>query len=305
MNLLKLISTFSILFMCVPPAAAQAQSNEVKDAPLTVMLNVTVKDSFGKAVSDLPKDRFRVFEDEVLQKISIFEAKTRPLVFGIAVDASGSMRRQLSNAVGAGKLLVVEMKPEESAFVLRFVGEKQIEFMQELTSNKRSLERGLDNIYVEGGASAIIDALYESDKYLKEEARNEPAARRALVVMTDGEDRASFYKPEHLFARLRDSGLQVFVIALTHDLGRSRDRAEKFLKQLAQKTGGDIYHPDSVAALEQVARAIMIELRAPYVIGYEPTNPARDGKSRKLRVELAAQSSDEKLHVSVRPSFIP
>ncbi len=302
MNLLRL--TVLILLLC-SGSIAQAQSNETKSAPLTVQLNVTVTDAAGKPVADLTKDRFRVFEDDAPQTISIFEQKARPLVFGIAVDASGSMRSQLKLVVGAGKRLISELKPEESAFVMRFIGNKQIELIQELTSNKRSLERALDSVYVEGGLSAIIDAIFEANKYLTEETKVERGARRGLVLITDGEDRNSFYKPEQLFAELRESGLQVFVIALTKDLGRSRDRAENLLRQLALVTGGDIYDPESAAEFELATRTIMIELRSQYVIGYESTSSARNRKLRKLRVEVLDQTPEQRLKVSVRPSFIP
>src|SRR4029434_4947883 len=156
----------------------------------------------------------------------------------------------------------------------------------------------LDSFYVEGGQTAIIDAVYLSAEHVSEYKKDDPLAdrrRRALIVITDGEDRNSFYKQEQLFARLREEDVQIFVIGFINELdkeagfiGKSpRDKAVSLINKLASETGGRAFFPESISELPQIANEIVRDLRTQYVVSYDPTNKAHDGTYRAIKVTVA------------------
>jgi Ca-activated chloride channel family protein len=116
--------------------------------------------------------------------------------------------------VDAGKTIINSNKPGDETFLVRFISSDKIETVQDFTSNKELLTDGLESFYVEGGQTAIIDAVYLSAEHVSEYRKGDEGdrRRRALIVITDGEDRNSFYKQEQLFARLREEDVQIFVI---------------------------------------------------------------------------------------------
>jgi Ca-activated chloride channel homolog len=281
-----------------------AQSKDAKSSlPLTVKLNVSVTDANGQSITDLSQDQFRIFENDVPQTITVFERKDRPLVFGLAIDATGSMRRQLNRVVETGKLFAGELRPDESMFVVKFISSQKIELMQELTSNRVAIENQLDQIYVEGGLSSVVDAIYFANQYVVKETKGGANARRALILVSDGEDRKSKHTQDELLAELKESGLQVFAIALSGQLESDPAKAENFLRRVTQETGGTLYRLNDSTPVGPVVTQIMWELRAPYLMGFDSTNPVRDGKSRKVRVEVP--SANGKYAIGFRADYSP
>ncbi|HEV2705583.1 MAG TPA: VWA domain-containing protein [Pyrinomonadaceae bacterium] len=170
-----------------------------------------------------------------------------PLSYGLVVDNSGSLRSILDTVIDAAKVFVEGSGDDDEGFVIRFVSSHQITLLRDFTSNKRALYYALDEMYVEGGQTAIIDALYTAAEHLSKGAggSGERAGRvRALVLLTDGEDRASQHKEAKLFELLREQKIKVFVLGFPEMVrkngGSKKDfeRATAFLNQLAKETGG-------------------------------------------------------------------
>src|SRR5678809_688972 len=113
-------------------------------------------------------------------------------------------------------------KTGDETFLVRFISSDKIETVQDFTASKELLMDGLDSFYVEGGQTAIIDAVYLSAEHVSEYKKGDEGdrRRRALIVITDGEDRNSFYKQEQLFARLREEDVQIFVIGFVNELDK-------------------------------------------------------------------------------------
>ena len=187
---------------------------------------------------------------------------------------------------------------------MRFISSDKIETVQDFTANKDLLVDGLDSFYVEGGQTAIIDAVYLSAEHVSDYRKGDGGdrRRRALIVITDGEDRNSFYKQEQLFARLREEDVQIFVIGFVNELDKEaglirkspREKAVNLIKKLASETGGRAFFPESVADLPQIANEIVRDLRTQYVIAYNPTNKTPDGTYRAIRVTVDQPSDSEK-----------
>ncbi|MFN2512750.1 MAG: VWA domain-containing protein [Pyrinomonadaceae bacterium] len=269
-----------------------------------VTLNVRVIDRNNRPIDNVKESDFHVFEDGVEQPLAFFTREEVPVSYGLAVDNSGSLRSQLQSVIDAGKTIINSNKPGDETFLVRFISSDKIETMQDFTANMELLLEALDNMYTEGGQTAVIDAVFLSAERVAEYKKGDDndRRRRALIVVTDGEDRVSFYKQEQLFARLREADVQIYVIGFVNELERdggfirksSRDKAVNLLNKLASETGGRAFFPQSISELPQIANEIVRDLRTQYVVAYNPTNKARDGSYRAIRVAVADSSGRDK-----------
>jgi Ca-activated chloride channel family protein len=269
-----------------------------------VQLHVRVIDRNNRPINDVPQNAFRVFEDGVAQAIENFSREEVPISYGLAVDTSGSLRSQLQSVIDAGKTIINANKHGDETFLVRFISSDKIETVQDFTASKEQLLDGLDSFYVEGGQTAVIDAVYLSAEHVSEYKRGDDTdrRRRALIVITDGEDRNSFYKQEQLFARLREEDVQIFVIGFVNELDKEagfirkspRDKAVALINKLATETGGRAFFPESIADLPQIANEIIRDLRTQYVIAYNPTNKTQDGTYRAIKVTVDQPSSGDR-----------
>lgn len=268
-----------------------------------VNLNVRVVDRNNRPINSLRKDEFKIYENDVLQTIDDFSKAEVPTNYSLVIDNSGSLRSQLEKVIEAGKILIGTNRPDDQTSVIRFVSSEKIEIVQDFTPKKIDLNDALDNLYIEGGPTAIIDAVYLAaervDRFGRESADNK---RRALILVSDGEDRSSYYKEQQLFDLLRESEVQIYAIGFVNELndeggfiGKSdRKKAKSFLERLAKETGGKVYFPNSVSELNTIAQDIASELRTQYSITYYPTNANKDGTYRNIKVVVADGPNKER-----------
>ena len=270
-----------------------------------VNLNVRVIDRNNRSINSLRKEEFKIYENNVLQEIDAFSKAEVPTNYGLVIDNSGSLRQQLEKVIEASKIIVGTNRPEDETCVVRFVSSDKVEVVQDFTSKKSDVNEALDNLYVEGGQTAIIDAVYlaaeKVDEYEKTRNPNEKK-RRALILVSDGEDRDSYYKEQQLFELLRESDVQIYVIGFVNELTKEggfiskspQEKAKSFLTRLATETGGKVYFPNSVSELNQIAADISNELRTQYVISYYPTDNSKDGNFKNIKVVVNDGPNKEK-----------
>ena len=269
-----------------------------------VNLNVRVIDRNNRPINNIRQEDFHVFEDGVPQPIEAFSLEEVPISYGLAVDTSGSLRSQLLGVIDAAKTIIDSNKPGDETFLVRFISSDKIETVQDFTSSKDLLADGLDSLYIEGGQTAIIDAVYLTAEHVAEykKGNDSDRRRRALIVITDGEDRSSFYKQDQLFAKLREEDVQIFVIGFVNELDKEtglirkspRDKAVALITKLATETGGRAFFPQSLSELPDIANQIVRDLRTQYVLAYNPTNKARDGSYRAIKVTVDQGNSADK-----------
>ena len=288
------------------PEVIEDDNEVVKIDTEEVSLNVRVINANNRPVGNLNESTFRVYEDGVLQPITSVSTTEVPLFNALVIDNSRSLRAQLGKVVEAGKILVGTNKPQDEGAVVRFVSADKIEVVQEFTANKSMINNALDNLYVEGGQTAIIDAVYKAAQMVQKyqnTQKKEDVKLRTLILVTDGDDRGSLYDERLLFELLRNSFVQIYAIGFTNDLSDApdsetgvsrRQKARAFLTRLAQETGGKVYFPDSINELGKIALEISSELRTQYVVSYAPTNDKRDGTFRKIKVEVVDPATKEK-----------
>ena len=269
-----------------------------------VTLNVRVIDRNNRPIDNVGQNNFHVFEDGVPQPIESFTREEVPISYGLAIDTSGSLRSQLQAVIDAGKTIIDSNRAGDETFLVRFISSDKIETVQDFTPSKDLLIDGLDSLYVEGGQTAIIDAVYLTAEHVAEykKGNDNDRRRRALIVITDGEDRSSFYSQEKLFARLREEDVQIYVIGFVRELDKEgglirkspRDKAVSLINKLATETGGRAFFPESLTELPHIASEIVRDLRTQYVISYNPTNKLRDGSFRSIRVAVDESSNRDK-----------
>ena len=281
--------------VCVP---AQTQSLPTQSEPPLVKLNLIITDRTGHSVDGVRKEDLQLFDDGTPETISYFSKEQLPLMYGLLIDASGSLKSQFQNVVEVAKQLVGSNRTEDETFIVKFVDRDKIETLQEQTADKTLLASRLTGLRVEMGQTALIDALYLATQYaMKHSTSNR---RAALVLISDGEDRASYYKEEELFKLLEKSRLQVFAIGLVSKLDDDRgfirkspqQTATDFLTRLTQKTGGRLCTLKSPNEISEIVNQITTNLHTEYVIGYRPTKKA-DKLARKTKVKVVASPDHE------------
>jgi len=181
-----------------------------------------------------------------------------PADYVLMVDCSGSMRDQLDQIINLAKSVVARNRPDDQTMILRFVNRAQV--VEDFTADRGNLEDALDSLYVEGGQTAIYDALALATQHLSQFNQGVMGRKKAIVLITDGEDRASQHTQDEVISALRQANVRVFVIGVQGDLRSPQKNADSFIKRLALETGGHAYlrkkGADLSAAIEETARLI-------------------------------------------------
>jgi Ca-activated chloride channel family protein len=287
------------------PNSAEISENDIlKINADLVTLNVRVIDRNNRPINGIGKNEFKVYEDGVEQPIFSFTQEEVPVIYGLAVDTSGSLRPQFNQVIDAAKTIINSNKVGDETFLERFISSDKIETVQDFSPSKDALLDGLDNLYIEGGQTAVIDGVYLAAEHVAEykKGSGDDRRRRALIVVTDGEDRASYYSEAELFRRLREEDVQIYVIGFVTELEADkglirkspRDKAVNLINKLASETGGRAFFPQSISELPAVANEIVRDLRTQYVISYDPTNKAHDGTYRTIKVVVDQPGGGDK-----------
>lgn len=315
------------LFLCLSfSVAAQkpdakkkknAENKYPQSGPVQVRGNLLVLDAQEKYVENLKLEDIKIFEDGVEQKITRIDKKVPPMHIGLVVDNSGSLRTYIDHIVQGSKIVITNLQDGDGSFVIRFVSSEKVEIVQNYTTNKARLFEAVENFYVEGGQSAIIDGLYLAAQQAVEWEKKAPGERFAIILITDGENRNSYYDLPAFLSMVDGSGVQIFPLLMTGELTDkySPSTKEKFglsnarqlARVLALKTGGIASFVETKQTDETVLQAlkpIFIELRSQYVFAYESTNQKRDGLARTLTVEIADGPGGAKRKGFIRESFV-
>jgi len=298
------------------PTPVDEEGEPIRIETDLVNLYIRVVDRMGRPVTNLRKQDFKVYENGVLQEIEYFSKELVPTNYALVVDNSGSIKRQLDKVIEAGKVVINSNLPDDETCVIRFISSEKIEVLQDFTSDKSLLAEALDKMFIESGQTAVIDAIYLAAQKVGEYERSinaDDRKRSALIVVTDGEDRNSYYTEKQLFELLRELDVQIYTIGFTSDLDKEgglikkspKEKAESLLKRLAEETGGKAYFPQSVSELESIAKDIASEMRTQYVIGYYPTNKSATNGFIPINVVVADGPNKEKRIAITRSGRVP
>jgi Ca-activated chloride channel family protein len=265
-----------------PQAAVQSRTPVKIDIDL-VLVNASVTDADGRAVLGLDKDHFRIWEDKVQQEIRYFSTDELPASVGVVFDVSSSMADKLSVARNAVDKFLEAGSPEDEYALIEFNNRpKEIEpFTSDIVAFRNRLA-----LVSAQGSTALYDAVYLGIEKLRK-AHN---PRKALLLVTDGEDNHSRYSFEDVKNLAMESDVQLFAIGIagfpipTATKGRKSGRA--VLQELVDLTGGQVFFTTNTALLGDICAKISENLRNEYLIGYSSTNGIRNGKWRNLRLKV-------------------
>ncbi len=302
-----------ILFLTFPAAsggAQELQKEKGKDFQISVdvelvQLPVSVVDREGRPVLGLDQQHFQVFEDKVLQQISLFQHEDVPISVGLVIDNSGSMRNKRERVSSAALTFVRESNPEDETFIVAFDDSAYLE--QDFTRSIGNLMDALDNMDTRG-ETAFNDAVFLSLEHVEGEGRMD---KKALLVITDGEDNKSDYEFREVLDKLQGVDVTVYAIGLLEQNDQRgglfrkspSQKARKALEEIAEATGGKAFFPESLSEVEDLCRQIAQDLRNHYTIGYNPSNKAFDGTYRTVEVKVNAPRGFPKIEVRTKPGY--
>ncbi len=283
----------------LPPAPAQGYRLK-KDVEL-VVLYASVLDEHGNFVPSLQQDNFKVYEDKVEQKLSVFRREDVPVALGLVIDNSGSMRDKREKVNAAALTFVETSNPQDEVFVVNFNDEFFLDLDKDFTSDVRELREALERVDSRGG-TAMYAALVGSMDHLKKATHD----KKVLLVITDGEDNASGHITlQTAVEEARKSGTLIYAVGLLNEEEKRAARhAKKDLTTLASETGGAAFFPNSVEEVQAICSLMARDIRNQYVLAYYPTNLARDGTFRSVHVELVnPPHANGKLSVRTRLGY--
>jgi Ca-activated chloride channel family protein len=214
-------------------------------------------------------------------------------------DVSGSMKDKISTSRDAAVTFLKTGNPEDEYFLVEFANRPEV--ASGFTTDISKLQSKI--IFAPAkGMTAMYDAVYVGLEKLKE--GNNP--KKALLMITDGEDNRSRYTFQNVRDFVKEQDVQIYAIGITDQwnsqLGTGRT-GRAMLEELADVTGGRAFFPDSVYELEDICTKIAIELKNQYVIGYRSTNAAKDGKWRKLRLKVNPPKGIQHLNVRSKAGY--
>jgi len=260
------------------PAIPEPKANIRVDSTV-VLVPATVTDPLNRFVTGLERGDFKVFEDDVEQKIVSFGGEDAPLSIGIVFDTSGSMGNKLAVSRQAVAEFFKFANPEDEGFLVEFSGRPELAVP--FTHNPGEIQDRLLSTQSKG-STALLDGIAVALNTMHK-AKN---PRKALIVITDGGDNHSRYTEAEVRNRMKEADVQIYAIGIYGGASTPEEMAgPSLLRNLSEPTGGRHFFAN-LRDLPDIAEKIGIELRNEYLIGYSPSNTARDGKFRRIRVNV-------------------
>jgi Ca-activated chloride channel family protein len=288
------------LLVAFPVALARHSSQKPAERPTfrvgveTVFVKVSVTDPLNRYVTGLEKEHFKVFEDKVEQQVVHFTQESAAISVGIIFDVSGSMKD--NNNIGSAKNAIIRFlqsgNPEDEYFLVTF--NQKTTLVQSFTRESTTIQNEVA-FKTPGGRTALYDAVYMGLDQIKG-AKNE---KKALILITDGEDNSSRYSATEVREFAKESDVQIYGIGEEGKLGYGRSE----IHNIVSITGGRDFYPNNFNELDYYIDLIHAELRNQYILGYVPTNKIHDGKWRKIRVKLDPPAGLPKLIVNTKEGY--
>lgn len=268
------------------PADASDDTTFKVDVKL-VNVFVTVTDEHGAPVAGLTKDNFQVFEDDSLQKISVFDKESElPLSIVLDVDTSLSTRRLLPLELNSARRFAQAiLRPVDGLAIYGF--NEVVDQVVPFTSDLKTIDHGIEHLPL-GAATALYDAIY-----LGADALNSRQGRKVMVVITDGGDTVSKMDYQQAVRAAQISEAIVYsIIVVPIEASAGRDTGgEHALIQLSEDTGGKYFYATTLPELDQAFKTISDELRTQYLLAYYPARRLADTDFRRIDVKLTGVAS--------------
>ena len=266
-----------------------------------VLVPVTVTDALNRPVIDLPKQDFMLYEGGVAQPIRYFSNEDAPISVGLILDCSGSMQNKIEYEREAVQEFFKYANPQDDYFAISVSSHPEVIATSE--QSIETIEAKLGETEPRGG-TALYDAVYLGISRM----RSAHFQRKALVIITDGGDNRSRYSLKETRKMVEEANVLTYGIGIFDDVPMNMFKTfeerwgRKWLGQITDPTGGRTIAADDRKQIPEIAALISKELRNQYVLGYRPSNLARDGKWRRLQVMLTPTPAP--LHVHYKQGYV-
>jgi VWFA-related protein len=301
-----LVCAVSLTVCAQQPTASPTplpQETPIRIPVRRVRLPITVTDKKGQFVPGLTKNDFLILEDKVPQTIETFSddlSQTTPLFIAVLMDTSpstaGKLKFQQESAMNFIQTVVKARKDR----VLFGTFDDQITLLQDFTDKLDLLDKAVYGVKKMGTQTALFDAIWQ---FCDEKMRSVPG-RRVLLIVTDGEDTYSRANIRDAIDIAQRTETTIFAISTKAgflatvpgvEAGQVSDKKDRDLQTLAEETGGMAFFTGDMLSLERSFTRISKELRAQYLVTYNPTNKSYDGTFRKIDVKLSDGHGDLKV----------
>ena len=282
-----------------PTTGREAQEQEIFNTDL-ITLTVTVTDVYGRYVTGLNKNAFTIQDNKEPQEITFFSDDDSPVSVGVLFDVSGSMSGdKIMRARDALSRFMETSHQGDEYFLIGFNSRAQL-----LLDRTRNSTAVLDKMtFVDTkGETALYDACYLGVEKVKRGTHQ----KRALLLISDGQDNNSRYTFNELRRLLKESDVLIYAIGILggNDAGSSLGMGgQAILDELASVSGGKAFFPNTTAEMNEIFERIALELRHQYSIGYRPTNFTPDGKWRKIKVKITPPRGLPRLFVRSKEGY--
>jgi Ca-activated chloride channel family protein len=298
-----IVIVFALLLSSTAAVLIYASPSNDRDQTISVdvdlvLVNAAVSDSKGRMVTGLQQDNFRIWEDKVEQKVEYFSSEDTPMSIGLIFDATGSMADKISTARDAAASFLRVGNPDDEYFLVTF--SQRVTLVEPFTTDISRLQNHM--LFTPAkGLTPLFDAVYLGLETMKT-AKNK---RKALLLITDGEDNHSRYSFADIKEFAKEQDVEVFVIGIVNPSGELApgQSGRTTIENLAQTSDGEAFFPESVDQLEDICNKIGLELRNQYVLGYHSTNRAKDGRWRKIRLKMNPPKGISYLSVHAKTGY--
>lgn len=287
-----------------PQQAGQPSSTDQDPSVIVntdlITLTVTVTDNYGRYVTGLNKTAFAVQDDKAPQEITYFSDEDAPASVGVLFDVSGSMNGdKIMRARDALSRFIETSHDRDEYFLIGFNSRAQL-----LLDKTRDGDAVLNKLtFVETrGQTALYDACYLGVEKVTRGAHE----KKAILVISDGQDNNSRYTFNELRRLLKESNVLIYAVGILggNDPGSSLGMAgQGILDELASVSGGKAFFPNTTAEMNEIFERIALELRHQYSIGYRPPNFTGDGKWHKLKIKVTPPRGMSRLFVRSKEGY--
>jgi Ca-activated chloride channel family protein len=272
---------------------------------LTVTVDVAVLDNKDHFIPKIPRGNFRVSEDNVPQKISSFTIGEAPMTIAMVVEFSASFEglygpgwfEVLNGVYGFAQTL----RPDDYCAVVAY--DMRTEMLSDFSTNRQDTYEALQRLRIPGFHEAnLYDALTDTA-----ERMSDIEGRKAILLLSSGIDTFSKLTFDQTRKKIQDAGVPIYAIGLLQSIriiGESRMgaiqrmdfmQADNQMRTFAKESGGMAFFPRFYQEMPEIFRTITDTMRSQYVLTYTPSNQTRDGKYRKIKVDLINPETNEPL----------
>ncbi len=273
-----------------------------------VNLNVKAMDKAGQPLTDLKLEDFFVYEDGVKQEVSHFKPVNAPVNVIMLLDLSGSTRSKRKGMTEAARRFIDALPPQDKIALVAFT--RKYRALSDFTTDKESLKRVVEQIKGIEGGTAFYDSMWKALDQLDPV----PDARKAIVVLTDGEDESligdeeTVHTFDELLERASEEDVTIYPIYFSGSnhynkvgllfggggglMGNDKRRmARKQLGELADQTGGEVFSAQREEELESAYKRVATELHTLYSLAYSPDKLKHNGEFRKIGVKVGREGA--------------